>query len=409
MKKNDRGLLASIRSRIRNEKEKNILSNVLLLLAIGIVIFITWIWNNEHPISYEIYNSETISYDKGYVIEIIDEQLERESEQSNRFLGTQNVRIEMKSGTLKGQEIEVVNTLSTTHNIPLKAGESVIIKVDAPEGVEPFYSVYNYDRAGGMALITVIFLLFLVLIGKGKGIRSALGIFFTIFFLVAGMLPMLYHGYSPVLCCFLAILVTAFVCLSLLTGISKKTLVNLVSVLLGTALVSLFYTLFTSILKLSGYNFDEAEELLLISQNTGMNISDLLFVGVMISSLGAVMDMVMSISSPLFEMKQMKPEVSFKELVDSGFSMGKDMSGTMSQTLILAFVGSALTEMLVLMSYGVSIDQFLSSNYMSIEFLHGIIGGMTVIVSIPITVLISSWFLTRMKNGKTSGKSTSRR
>ena len=260
-----------------------------------------------------------------------------------------------------------------------------------------------------MALITVIFLLFLVLIGKGKGIRSALGIFFTIFFLVAGMLPMLYHGYSPVLCCFLAILVTAFVCLSLLTGISKKTLVNLVSVLLGTALVSLFYTLFTSILKLSGYNFDEAEELLLISQNTGMNISDLLFVGVMISSLGAVMDMVMSISSPLFEMKQMKPEVSFKELVDSGFSMGKDMSGTMSQTLILAFVGSALTEMLVLMSYGVSIDQFLSSNYMSIEFLHGIIGGMTVIVSIPITVLISSWFLTRMKNGKTSGKSTSRR
>lgn len=368
----------------------------LFILAVCAVMLFLWVWNRNHPIRYSIYDSETISYDKGTVTAVLDEDLEREHEGSERFLGSQRIRVRMKNGKLKGQEIELDNILSTEHNIFLHAGDSVIIKADMPEGVEPFYSVYNYDRTGGIALITVIFLLMLILVGKTKGLRSALGIFFTLFFIIAGLLPMLYHGYSPILCCFLTILATAAVCLTLLTGLTKKTLVNLVCVLAGTGLVSLLYLLFTAVLKLSGYHFDEAEELLLISQNTGLRIGELLFVGVMIATLGAVMDMTMSISSPLFEMRELKPGITFKELAASGFRMGKDMSGTMSQTLILAFVGSSLTEILVLISYGVQFDQFLSSNYMAIEFLQGIIGGVSVIVSIPVTVLISSWYLQKL-------------
>lgn len=71
------------------------------------------------------------------------------------------------------------------------------------------------------------------------------------------------------------------------------------------------------------------------------------------------------------------------------------MSGTMSQTLILAFIGASLAAMLVLVSYGVQLNQFLSSNYMAIEFLHGIIGGMSVIISIQVSVLLSVCFLER--------------
>ena len=86
-----------------------------------------------------------------------------------------------------------------------------------------------------------------------------------------------------------------------------------------------------------------------------------------------------------------------RELIDSGFRIGRDMSGTMSQTLILAFIGTSLTAMLVLRSYGVHFDQFLSSDYMAIEILHGIIGGLSVIISIPVTVFLSTWFLCKHK------------
>ncbi len=381
-------------------KKKNVLGYAVILLFIAAVMTAAILWNASNPVGYTMYNSQSISYDKGRVVEIIDESLQREDGNSSRWLGTQQVLVQMNSGELKGSRIEVNNILSTDHNILLGAGDAVIVKVDSPEGIEPFYSIYNYDRTGGIVIISSVFLLMLILIGKTKGLRSALGIFFTLFFIIEVLLPMLYHGYSPILCCFITVLLTSTVCLTLLTGISKKTLLNLASVLIGIAVVSGFYLLFTQILHLSGYNADEAEELLIISQNTGLNIGQLLFVGVTIASLGAVMDMTMSISSPLFEMKRLRPDIGFREIVESGLSIGKDMSGTMSQTLILAFIGSALTAMLSLMSYGVSVNQFLSSNYMAIEFLHGIIGGTSVIISIPVTVLMCAWFLCRGKRQK---------
>ena len=381
-------------------KKKNVLGYAVILLFIAAVMTAAILWNASNPVGYTMYNSQSISYDKGRVVEIIDESLQREDGNSSRWLGTQQVLVQMNSGALKGSRIEVNNILSTDHNILLGAGDAVIVKVDSPEGIEPFYSIYNYDRTGGIVIISSVFLLMLILIGKTKGLRSALGIFFTLFFIIEVLLPMLYHGYSPILCCFITVLLTSTVCLTLLTGISKKTLLNLASVLIGIAVVSGFYLLFTQILHLSGYNADEAEELLIISQNTGLNIGQLLFVGVTIASLGAVMDMTMSISSPLFEMKRLRPDIGFREIVESGLSIGKDMSGTMSQTLILTFIGSALTAMLSLMSYGVSVNQFLSSNYMAIEFLHGIIGGTSVIISIPVTVLMCAWFLCRGKRQK---------
>ena len=385
------------------KKGKAICYGAFIMAVLGVILFLL-VWNGSKPSGYVVYNSETVTYDRGTVSVVTDEDLQRENDRSDRFLGTQTVTVRMKSGDLSGREIEVSNVLSTEHNIYLQPGDNVIIKVDKPEGIEPFYSIYNYDRTVGVAVISLIFILMLVLVGKTKGVRSTAGLLFTLFFIVRGLLPMLYHGYSPILCCFLTIIITSTVCLVLLTGLTKKTLLNLGAVLLGTAIVSVFYIAFTGILHLSGYNFDEAEELLLISQNTGLNISELLFVGVMISTLGAVMDMTMSISSPLFEMKQLKPEMTFRDLVTSGFTIGKDMSGTMSQTLILAFIGSSLTAMLVLTAYGVQFNQFLSSNYMAIEFLHGIIGGVSVVISIPVSVILSAWFLEKRRARRTAKK-----
>lgn len=385
------------------KKGKAICYGAFIMAVLGVILFLL-VWNGSKPSGYVVYNSETVTYDRGTVSVVTDEDLQRENDRSDRFLGTQTVTVRMKSGDLSGREIEVSNVLSTEHNIYLQPGDNVIIKVDKPEGIEPFYSIYNYDRTVGVAVISLIFILMLVLVGKTKGVRSTAGLLFTLFFIVRGLLPMLYHGYSPILCCFLTIIITSTVCLVLLTGLTKKTLLNLGAVLLGTAIVSVFYIAFTGILHLSGYNFDEAEELLLISQNTELNISELLFVGVMISTLGAVMDMTMSISSPLFEMKQLKPEMTFRDLVTSGFTIGKDMSGTMSQTLILAFIGSSLTAMLVLTAYGVQFNQFLSSNYMAIEFLHGIIGGVSVVISIPVSVILSAWFLEKRRARRTAKK-----
>jgi uncharacterized membrane protein len=141
---------------------------------------------------------------------------------------------------------------------------------------------------------------------------------------------------------------------------------------------------------LFGRGGEEAEELILIQNNTGMQVGELLFTGILIASLGAVMDMTMSVASSLFEMKHIHPEMTKKEIFQSGMVIGKDMTGTMCQTLVLAFAGTGVAALLVLISYGSTFNQLLSSDYVSLELMHSLTGSMAVILAVPITAFITA-------------------
>ena len=88
-------------------KKKNVLGYAVILLFIAAVMTAAILWNASNPVGYTMYNSQSISYDKGRVVEIIDESLQREDENSSRWLGTQQVLVQMNSGELKGSRIEV--------------------------------------------------------------------------------------------------------------------------------------------------------------------------------------------------------------------------------------------------------------------------------------------------------------
>ena len=123
--------------------------------------------------------------------------------------------------------------------------------------------------------------------------------------------------------------------------------------------------------------------------------------GVVISALGAVMDVTMGIASSLSEVHDANPGLTRRELFRSGMNIGRDMVGTMTNTLILAFLGSGFTLILYLYSLGLAPHQLLSSAYLSIEVVSGISSSIGVILSIPLTALVSAALLTQPKQGKT--------
>ena len=123
----------------------------------------------------------------------------------------------------------------------------------------------------------------------------------------------------------------------------------------------------------------------------------LLVGGIVISALGAVMDVTMGIASSLSEVHAANPELSRRELFRSGMNIGRDMVGTMTNTLILAFLGSGFTLILYLYSLGLSFRQLMSSAYVSMEVVSGIASSVGVILSIPLTALITAAVFTREK------------
>ena len=114
----------------------------------------------------------------------------------------------------------------------------------------------------------------------------------------------------------------------------------------------------------------------------------LLAAGVIISALGAVMDVAMSMSSALSEVRTADPTMGPKALFRSGMNIGRDMVGTMTNTLILAFLGSGLVLILYLYSLGLSRNMLMSSAYLSWELIGGISSSIGVILSVPITAAI---------------------
>lgn len=375
-----------LQGKIQNKK-----ADLLVIAMMTVIVIMTLVMNRWFPVEYIMYTSESSTYERGVVTRILAEELSQE-EGSNRYRGVQTLKVAMKSGSLKGQEIEVKNELSATHNIATGVGQRLIIKVDAPEGLEPYYTVFNYDRTVGISMILVMFAVFMILVGGRKGVKSMIGLCFALFLIIDFLLPTVYHGWSPIgmgiICAFLI----AVFSMLLLNGFSEKTFTAITATMTGVILAAVFYYIFSGILHLGGFNLEEAEELIIVQGATGLKVGQTLFTGILIASLGAVMDMTMSVASALFEMKEIHPEMYMTEVFRSGISIGQDMIGTMCETLILAFAGSSITALLVMIAYGAQFNQILSSDYVAIELIHSLTGSMAVILSVPITAGLSAFF-----------------
>lgn len=254
-----------------------------------------------------------------------------------------------------------------------------------PEGVAPYYTVFNYDRCLSLGILVVVFAAVMLFVGKGKGLRALAGVVFTLLLVVLFMVQAIYHGFPPVIVSILTILTGTAVSLLLLNGCSRRTAVSALATVLGVAVTGIIFYISSKTLHLTGFNSDNAEELLVIQGATGLSVRSLLIAGVLVSSLGAVMDVAVSLTAALMELVAVDPSVTARQVMKSGFNIGKDMIGTMSNTLILAFAGTALNTMLVLTAYGVSRTQFISSDYLAIELAQGLCATIGVILTVPIT------------------------
>ena len=337
-------------------------------------------------VSFQSLVSDTVSYIPGTVLEVVEEDLSPSDLKGGPQLGEQTLTIELKDGS----QITLTNYLTNTHNILAREGMRVVVCVDAPENVEPYYTLYQYDRSVGLGVAVAIFLLLMLLVGGEKGFYATLALAFSLVFLLKITVPVIYSGGSPILAGLAMVLVSTAVTVFLIYGLSPRGVLGIGVVLAGEFVACGLFLLFSLLLHLSGFKSGDAENLLVAAQNTGLNISTVLFAATMIASLGAVMDVAVSLLSALWEVRLADPDITGRGLWRAGLRMGRDMIGTMSNTLIFAFAGGSLTTLLVLMTYGTDPVQLLHSDYIALELAHGLCGTCAVILTVPLASLVSA-------------------
>ena len=337
-------------------------------------------------VSFQSLVSDTVSYIPGTVLEVVEEDLTPSDLKGGPQLGEQTLTIELKDGS----QITLTNYLTNTHNILAREGMRVVVCVDAPENVEPYYTLYQYDRSVGLGVAVAIFLLLMLLVGGEKGFYATLALAFSLVFLLKITVPVIYSGGSHILAGLAMVLVSTAVTVFLIYGLSPRGVLGIGVVLAGEFVACGLFLLFSVLLHLSGFKSGDAENLLVAAQNTGLNISTVLFAATMIASLGAVMDVAVSLLSALWEVRLADPDITGRGLWRAGLRMGRDMIGTMSNTLIFAFAGGSLTTLLVLMTYGTDPVQLLHSDYIALEMAHGLCGTCAVILTVPLASLVSA-------------------
>lgn len=362
----------------------------IIACIIGVVGIGIFGINQLLPNDYYIYSSEDYAYDKASVVEILSEDLTPSDDYEGYYTGSQEIVVEFISGEYKGEQITLTNSISLTHNIMVEVGTKVIIKIDQPEGVAAYYSVYGYARDTGLIAIAVIFILAMLLVVRIKGVKSVIGLGISLYIIVLFLLPAIYRGWSPIYMTIITVMLISTISFLILNGFCEKTYTAIISTMIGVMVSVLFFFIFQNMLNLTGYNLEEADQLIMISRSTNLQINEVFFAAVMISSLGALIDTTMSIAAALYEMREVSPSMTKAQLFQSGISIGQDMIGTMCQTLILAFVGSAIATLLVLISYGTQWNQFVSSDYIALEVVQAISGSMAIIFAVPITAFLST-------------------
>lgn len=363
----------------------------LMLVTMAGILMIQW---NEIN-TFRMVNNDSLHYVRGYVESVDSEQLEPDTLEPDRQVGVQMLTVKILAGTEQGEAVSVTNYVTRTLNVVAKQGMTIVICVDQPENAEPYYTVFNYYRVPWLIFTVAIFAVIVLAVGRGKGGWSLLGLGYTVFVILFFLVQAIFHGWSVMGSVVATVAVGTFAALILLGGIGRKTFAAAASTLLGTALSGVLFWIFSGVLHISGYNLDSAESLLMITQTTGMELRPMLMASVLIAALGAVMDVGMSVAASLEEIHTLNPALNARALMGSGMRIGRDMIGTMTNTLILAYTGTALTTMILLLAYGYDMGHLLSSDYLAMELAQGIASTGGVVLTVPVASAISALVYTK--------------
>ena len=232
-----------------------------------------------------------------------------------------------------------------------------------------------------------------------------LGLGLTVVCIFSILIPLLLGGWPTLptilgMCAYVT--VVEFV---ILGGVNRKTLCAILGTISGVAFAALFGELACALLRVNGYKMYSAEPtieaLLQIKQGQdpmhSLQLGDLLVGGIVIAALGAVNDVAMSISSAMNELVAVNPALTRRQLLRSGMNIGRDMVGTMTNTLILALVGSSLVLMIYLSSLEPSFSQLMSGTFFSVEMVQAIASSVGVILAVPLSALIGAFLFAKHK------------
>ena len=293
-------------------------------------------------------------------------------------------------GELKGETITSEQTIYANYypqQEPITVGDKVLVFANTyTEGMD--WSMLEYYRSDKILILGIIFAVVILIFGRFKGVNTLISLAFTVLAVFAVFVPSVLSGQNIYVWAIVTCIYTIVMTMLLVNGADKKSFAAGMGCFLGVVIAGLLTVIMDKILMLTGMLNEDTLYLQMIQTQNPIDLKGIIFAAIVIGAMGAIMDVAMDISSSLNELRTNIPDISSSKLIKSGFNIGRDVMGTMANTLVLAYIGSSLSTTLLLVAYNVTFVELMNMELIVVELLQALVGSIGILMSIPMTSFI---------------------
>ena len=251
-----------------------------------------------------------------------------------------------------------------------------------------------------LAWLAAILFILMILIGGKKGARSFISLFLNFVVLLLTILFMTDSHANPIILTLIACAVISYINLFYINEVNSKTITAFISTIITIAILLVFIDIVTRNTMIQGFGEEEIEELSIFSLYIGVDFVKIGASVIIMSTIGAITDVAISITSPMREIFNHNPLISRKDLFASGLSIGKDILGTNTNTLFFAFFGGYMGLLIWFKDLSYSVGKIVNSKIFSAEMITIFCAGIGIALIIPITSWINAYFLVKTRENK---------
>jgi len=327
----------------------------------------------------------------GKVKDVSQSSVNSELKKAGMVSNHQLVTVEVEEGSLKGMTTTIDNEITDNpaYNVIVKPGQEVVLSVVTENGGKPEVNIADYHRAPAIWWLAGVFLVAFLAFGGKQGVKSLVGLAASVSLIALVLLPLSVKGYNPLLTAVLICLASTTISMLVVAGFSRKALAAVLGTVGGVIVAGIAAHLVIQFAPLTGLSSEEAQILRgsVLSQPAPF-YSGLLAAGMLIGALGVIMDVGVSIASAVQEVAKTDSQLTAKELYRSGMNVGRDIMGTMTNTLILAYAGGALP--LLLLTSQMPFTKLLNLDLVATEVAAALSGSLGLVITIPLTALFAA-------------------
>jgi len=358
----------------------------IIVGAIALIIFIAAIYYANDGFR-QAYEEQNVHHETARVVQILSS--DTEVTEGGLYFGEMLLVVELETGQYRGARAEVTYFLNQVADRHLEIGDRVSVRMTIVDSELLAIHIQNHERREAVFAFFLIFLVVLGILGGKRGILAMTSLVFTLVCIIFLLIPLMLRGYPVILTTFFILSLVTVVSLTFLAGLSTKGISAMIGCLIGVVATAILTYVGGTVAHISGFHMEEVGLILATTDFPHAQASGLFISGVLIASLGAVMDTAVTIASTIHELRENNPKMTVGRLFRSGMNVGRDTMGTMTCTLILAFAGTSLNMIILIYSQGTSLNQLINSDFMVIEIIRSIAGSLGIILTIPAVAFVS--------------------